>query len=371
MKNVWLFLLFIAPLYCFGGKGNAPTMVQWPNGPTCTMLEVGTTSIIFSVEWPVNFDFDWMFNLRAKDSPEWEHWHCLQHLSPYPANQTGLFGRTDALFPIKGGFPERKAVYEILYGDLPAYYGKDDERPPNPVYSVEYEHEIEGKYWRGMYWESDSELCGGTMVQHPNGPVCTMLEVGTTSITFAVEWPLDVDPFRKEPPFQTFSLVGKHFPKWGWSFLHELNANLAHRVGARAGEKWYSYFPIKVDAGKRKAVFEVLYKATQWYHMSDRDYPDLDDISYPTNTVYSVIYSVPGREGRRLFLESFEEENARSGEALGAGVEKNEDASPLRVDKPLAEQGEADSSPNRLWIFLAFLPVIFAIFYFVRRSMKT
>jgi len=112
LKNRFLALnLLIAPLYCWGETPPEPTrdytMVDLHNRLTTKLLDVGTTSITFSVEWPldVEIDYGW-FYLMGKIDIERRGWDFLETLD---ADQA-----------------QGKTTYEVQYADLSWNYPEDD-----------------------------------------------------------------------------------------------------------------------------------------------------------------------------------------------------------------------------------------------------
>ena len=203
------------------------------------------------------------------------------------------------------------------------------------------------------------------MIPFPNGPTCTMLEVGTTSITFSVEWPLDIGPYG------TFDLIGKYDSESeDWNGLIQLDPNPAKRTGVYLEtDDWYSRFPIKGGVPQKKAIFEVLYADMPWYYIDD---------DCPTNPVYSVNYDVSEKDWRKVYWKDYKgEDDERHVDTTRVTVQGSNAASSSPVKKPIAvqdgtveqdSQDEAVSAPNRLWLYLSGLPVVLAALYFVRRK---
>ena len=79
-----------------------------------------------------------------------------------------------------------------------------------------------------------------TMVDVGNGLTSKLLEIGTTSFTFSVEWPLDMK-------FETgmLDLFGKLNSDSGWSPLTDV---------------------VRVDPSKGNATFEIPYNWLIWHH---------------------------------------------------------------------------------------------------------
>ena len=78
MKMKHLVFLFIIPLCCFGERDYK--MVDLRNGLTSELLAVGPTSIIISIEWPLDMrpygDVAW-FGLMGKTNIEERGWYHL------------------------------------------------------------------------------------------------------------------------------------------------------------------------------------------------------------------------------------------------------------------------------------------------------
>jgi len=97
-----------------------------------------------------------------------------------------------------------------------------------------------------------------TMINFDTGLTTTILNVGTTSFTFVVEWSPNVDTPR------TLTLMGRLLPETrGWSGLYELEIDKVQSAVAHLD--WSSRFPKEVDLKQRKAIFEVLYRVIPWY----------------------------------------------------------------------------------------------------------
>ena len=118
-----LLFLVIAPLCCWGEPSNAParnySTVNFGNGLTCTLLEVGTTSIIFSVEWSPDIETPGTLNLIGKLHSELRGWDFLYELDLDLSNREELErvvdGSMDSRFPKEIDIAQRKAIFEVQY----------------------------------------------------------------------------------------------------------------------------------------------------------------------------------------------------------------------------------------------------------------
>ncbi|MCL2105153.1 MAG: hypothetical protein FWH21_08925 [Kiritimatiellaeota bacterium] len=106
MNYKHLFFMFIIPLCCLS-ETNKPTrdykMVDMQNGLTTTMLNIGTTSFAFSVEWSHNLEIPgdkWLYLFGKRHVDAW--WNLVMCIEVDPT--------------------ERKATFEIPYYRLPEEY---------------------------------------------------------------------------------------------------------------------------------------------------------------------------------------------------------------------------------------------------------
>jgi len=207
-----------------------------------------------------------------------------------------------------------------------------------------------------------------TMIDLHNRLATQLLDVGTTSITFSVEWPLDI-----EMPHGRFSLMGKlDIEERGWHFLTSLK------------------FDHIQDQGK--VTFEIPYNKFSWaYSGWAHEFKD-----YEKKAFFAV--RIPGSPRtplgapRGMYEEDDEtdffdvpektDEETPSTEAKQAEQKGRVQASPpsranvATASLPLTEDetqrleavATIDTPPNRLWLYLAILPFILAILYFMRKK---
>ena len=208
-----------------------------------------------------------------------------------------------------------------------------------------------------------------TMVNFSSDLTCNLLEIGTTSLTFSVEW----SPDRDTPG--SLLLVGKLIPETrGWSFLHGMDVNLANRKFF-PGDGWDSRFPKEVDLDKRKAIFEVQYRVISWN--KGRQHEREKFLQRAVFTVGPGIAS-PEEDWDRIYgeLEEKKEEAPPPVATAEAEVQEGEKTSPSsgkveRLNGVVVEQekSENESNPNRLWLYVCIvLGVLCAVLYFVRRK---
>ena len=214
-----------------------------------------------------------------------------------------------------------------------------------------------------------------TMINFDTGLTTTILEVGTTSFTFVVEWSPDVSIPR------TLTLMGRLLPETrGWSSLEELELDKANSAVAHLDD-WYSRFPVEFDITRRKATFEIPYRVIPWYHMEP------ENLKFAQRAFFSVQWPVESEEEWWNVYGS--EENEKFGvTAYELGIVKkmenqkqeqelDEEQTPISNDKTLkivVTEDEQDnsmaSSPNRLWLYAGIVLLLSAVFYFVRRKTR-
>jgi len=205
-----------------------------------------------------------------------------------------------------------------------------------------------------------------TMVNFTNVLNCILLEVGTTSITFSVEWSPDIGMPR------TLDFIGKLYPETrGWSCLYELEFDQAQSVFANYG--WTSRFPKKIDLAQRKAIFEISYSVILWAHMKQTKE------HFSQRAFFSVNFPVPEEDWNSIYWKEYKEEEEKPPVATAeAGVQEGEKTSSAqgkfaKQDGVVVEQEKSEnkSNPNRLWLYAGILLLICAVFYFLRRKLKT
>jgi len=211
------------------------------------------------------------------------------------------------------------------------------------------------------------------MINFDTGLTTTILEVGTTSLTFVVEWSPNVDTPR------TLTLMGRLLPETrGWSSLEELELDKAKSAIAHLDD-WYSRFPVELDITRRKATFEVPYHVIPWHHMEP------ENLKFSQRAFFSVQWSVEpeeewwnvyGREENEKFgATAYELGIVTNAENRTQEQESGDKQATITTDKTLNnivvedEQNRAmASSPNRLWLYLAILSFILAILYLMWRK---
>ena len=210
-----------------------------------------------------------------------------------------------------------------------------------------------------------------TMVNFSSDLTCNLLEIGTTSLTFSVEWSPDRDTPR------VLELVGKLIPETrGWSFLYEIDITLANRKFF-PGDGWDSRFPKEVDLDKRKAIFEVQYRVISWN--KGRQHEREKFLQRAVFTVGPGIAS-PEEDWDRIYgeLEEKKEEAPPPVATAEAEVQEGEKTSSsqgklAKQDGIVVEQekSEKERNPNRLWLYAGILLLICVGFYVLRRKLKT
>jgi len=206
-----------------------------------------------------------------------------------------------------------------------------------------------------------------SMVNFPDGLINTLLDVGTTSFTFSVEWSLDVEIPEK------IDLIGKLHLEPGveeWSFLYELEIDQSQSALADYG--WFSRFPVEVDLAQRKATFEILYSRIVWC------YSEPEMTYFCQKASFSVI--TPDQR-KTLGLDDDEEEETPTVIKTIAEHQDNETKSSttnrtheLKIRKEglgIEDEGRATASPlirTRLWLCTGIALALCAVFYFVRKK---
>ena len=211
-----------------------------------------------------------------------------------------------------------------------------------------------------------------TMVSFSDRLTCTLLEVGTTSLTFSVEWSPNVGTLGK------LDLIGRLYPETrGWSGLHELDLNPANRAGLveRSGgfDGWDSRFPKEIDLAQRKAVFEVQYAAIPWYHM------EIVKADFLQKAIFSVNFSVSEEDWDSVYWGDYKDDDKASPVTITEAMVQDAEQGGVQVLKLSREKKsgmmnaelevETQEAPNRLWLYvgIAFCALC-AIFYFLRRK---
>ncbi|MCL1921580.1 MAG: hypothetical protein FWG50_11015 [Kiritimatiellaeota bacterium] len=200
-----------------------------------------------------------------------------------------------------------------------------------------------------------------TMVDLHNRLVTKLLDVGTTSITIYVEWPLDM-----EFDVKWLYLMGKlDIKKRGWHYLECL----------------------EVDPTQGKATFEVPYTQLSWSYWEE--FKD-----YQKKAFFAVRVPIPAESNFGVTRGRYEEDDEtdvlegwwlREGNPPTAATTNAEVSLSSRRGKQLGVkdeesgvggeesgmEGERPREPNapagHAWLYLAILPLILAVLYFLRR----
>ena len=206
-----------------------------------------------------------------------------------------------------------------------------------------------------------------TMINFNSDLTCTLLEIGTTSLTFSVVWSPEMGTPR------TLDLIGKLHPETRyWGGLYELELDQTQSAFANYG--WSSRFPKEVDFSQRKAIFEVQYRVIPWYHMK----PESE--KFAQKAIFSVNFSVSEENWRKIYWgENWEEEERKLSVATAeAEVQGGEKTSPsqgkfAKQDGVVVGQKKSEnkSNPNRLWLYAGILLLVCVGFYVLRRKLKT
>jgi len=184
------------------------------------------------------------------------------------------------------------------------------------------------------------------MFNKENGLTTTMLDIGTTSFTFAVEWQLDT-----EIPTGTLYLFGnRHMEDSWWSWERELVLDQTQMNPYGNG---VSRFPVEYDPVQRKAIFEIHYR------ILSEEYNDFKNAEFAGKGLFHVSAPPLNDTGWLPSPEEIEEELAkiRKEREGGAKVE-------LKMD--------VERKSNYLWIYAGILiGMLCAVSYFLRRKLET
>jgi len=207
------------------------------------------------------------------------------------------------------------------------------------------------------------------MVDLGNRLTTKLLDVGTTSMTIYVEWPLDI-----EIDYGRFSLMGKlDIEERGWNSLGCL----------------------EVDPAQGNATLEILYDEMAWYY--SELFKDFEKKAF-----FAVRVPIPKDWSMGITRGRYEEDDetdvleederywrawvetrvaelkqAEQGGAQASPPSREESAGNVATASlPSAEDetqrleavATIDTPPNRLWLYLAILPLILAILYFMRKK---
>ena len=211
-----------------------------------------------------------------------------------------------------------------------------------------------------------------TMVNFNSDLTCKLLEIGTTSLTFSVEWSSNIDTPRK------LEFVGKLIPETrGWSALHALDTNLAdrERIERLWGGSWDSRFPKEIDLAQRKAIFEVQYRVIPWNRWKN------EREKFAQKAIFTVGPGISSEEEWDSIYGGYDEKKEDPPPTIAtaeAGVQGGEKTSSsqgklAKQDGVVVEQEKSEnkSNPNRLWLYAGILILICVGFYVLRRKLKT
>ena len=171
-----------------------------------------------------------------------------------------------------------------------------------------------------------------SMVNFGNEFTSTLLDVGTTSFTFSVEWSPDIETPGK------LDLIGKLLSGGtrGWNPLYELDLDLSNREELErvVDGSMDSRFPKEIDIAQRKAIFEVQYNVIVWCYLEP------ENAYFLEKAFFSVQLPV-----------------------------SPEDWDSIYEDEDNNEKPETPKTSNRLWLYFVLpLGVLCAAAYFMRRK---
>ena len=216
------------------------------------------------------------------------------------------------------------------------------------------------------------------MINFDTGLTSTILEIGTTSLTFSVDWKPEVGTPR------TLDLIGRLLPETrGWSGLQELELDQAS--SAFGDEGWWFRFPTEVDLVQRKAVFEIPYDAIGWCEWEEEkakfEQRAFFSVQWPVGTEEEW-WDVYGREDNENFsLSAYDlglvtnaENSVQEQEADVKQTQTAQGGIPAKAGVANA-QGEADevSTPHQpisnRWLYLGLLlGAVCVMLYFLRKK---
>jgi len=158
-----------------------------------------------------------------------------------------------------------------------------------------------------------------TMIDVGNGLTSKLLDIGTTSFTFSVEWPLDMK-------FETgiFFLYGSFDKSDPW---------------------WHPVADVRVDPSQGKATFEIPYNWLLWYHVE----PERTKFKQKAFFHFGVVDpNDTGWDG----TWPDDEEEAQNGTGIKQGGAVGAEKS------------------NRLGFYVGIVILLSAVFYLVRRKTR-
>ncbi|MCL1921543.1 MAG: hypothetical protein FWG50_10805 [Kiritimatiellaeota bacterium] len=194
-----------------------------------------------------------------------------------------------------------------------------------------------------------------TMVDRQNGLTSTLLSIGTTSLTFSVEWSRDMDM-----PDRWFYLMGKF--------------DLA--------EAWNTLVIMGVDPTKGKTIFEIPYDDFTWCRDEDSK-AKLEkqaffsvEIPDPNDTNGWIIEEVRKEMEAEKNAEKAAREEGQAHVETTAGQTPDMNGGqsgevPPEPPHPDKTEGERPREPNapvgHAWLYLAILPLVLAALWLLRR----
>jgi len=201
------------------------------------------------------------------------------------------------------------------------------------------------------------------MVDLGNRLTTKLLDVGMTSMTIYVEWPLDME-FEEE----WFHLMGKlDIEERGWHYLTFL----------------------EVDPTQGKATFEVRYAQLSWYYPDDSTNEFKD---FKKKAFYAIRVAIPPKDPEGIFRGKYEEDDetgdlskaplivttvtaevqeTKTGRAqVSPSNREGEEKLGIRNEE-LGEEElgiEKQETPNRLWLYVGVIFFLSVVFYFLRKK---
>ena len=298
-------------------------VVDVNNGLILTLVSVGTTSFTLRVEWSLDLEI--------------------------PENSLDLMGRFEqdgvwenlaflGVEQTKGGI-----TCELLYDHLTWSNFEDTKAQlaekaffcveiPDPEYTgiewIEAERRAEKEAERKRNGiEEKKPARDYIMVDIVNGLIPTLLDIGTTSLTFRVEWPLSLEISE-----HCFDLMGKF----------ELERS------------WVSLMILDVDQTKGESTYEILYESLPWSRWAN------SKKIFEENAFFCV--AIPGLDymGEDWVIEEI---RARK-EAAEKRKEKDDQTSAPNQ----SDESEPENKTNRLWLPAGILISLCVVFYFMRKK---
>ena len=226
------------------------------------------------------------------------------------------------------------------------------------------------------------------MVDLKNGLTTELLDIGKTSFTFSVKWPLDM-----EIEMGYLELVGKlDIEERGWCSLKDFHLDPDCKA-----EDWTAAGPIEINLDQGKATFEALYDAVSWHYMKDMDFSQkaffavrvprhvrIEEGVYLIRGMYEEDDEIDYDEEERAFpivtpVEWIPAEERTKASALNRETADDRASPPLlakgempKADGAVEGQGEAVSPTGRVWLYASiFLAALCAVFYIVRKRKRT